>query len=119
MSILIVDDNHNICVTLADIFSAKGYEVETAISGKEAFTIFQNEHIDFVLTDIKMPEMNGVELFRALKDIRADIPVVLMTAYANDVLVQEGLKEGALVVLNKPLDIDNLLLHIESIYKGR
>lgn len=115
MSILIVDDNPNICTTLKDIFIAKGYEVEIAYSGTEALDVFSAENIDCVLTDIIMPCMNGVELYRALKQIQLDIPVVLMTAYSTGDLVQEGLREGALVVLNKPLDIDNLVQHISAI----
>lgn len=115
MSLLIVDDNPNICRTLKDIFNAKGFEVEVAYSGMEALSVFSAENIDCVLTDIRMPSMNGVELYRALKQIQIDIPVVLMTAYSTDDLVKEGLREGALVVLTKPLDIDNLIRRISAI----
>ena len=72
-----------------------------------------------MLTDIKMPEMSGVELYRAIKARRPDLPVVLMTAYSTDKLVNEGLEEGAIAALTKPLDINLLLSFFSSLGRER
>lgn len=115
MSILIVDDNRSICVTLQDILITKGFDVEIAFSGAQALEKFNVQEFDCVLMDIIMPQMNGVELFRKLKLIREDIPVVFMTAYSTDNLVRDGLDEGALEVMDKPLDIENLIHCLSAI----
>ena len=112
MNILIVDDDPTMLKTLKDIFGLDKYTVETALSGIEALEKFNKSEFSCVLIDIKMPGMNGVELFQEIKKKQPQIPVILMTAYATDRLVLEGMREGALVTLTKPLDIDNLKKHI-------
>ena len=74
---------------------------------------------DCVLSDIKMPEVNGVELYRAIKAMNPDLPVVLMTAYSSDSLVREGLEEGAVAALTKPLDIGMLLTFFSFLRRER
>ena len=113
--LLIVDDDPLNTQTLAEIFTTAGYEVEVALSGEEALKIIDKIHFSCVLSDIKMEKMNGVELLRAVKLIQPAIPFILMTAYAIDDLLIEGIREGALVTLIKPLDIDLLLGHISRI----
>ncbi len=105
--------------TLKDILNAKGYEAEVAYSGPEALAKVAEAHFDAVLTDIKMPEMNGVELYKAIKGVKPHIPVVLMTAFSTDRLVNEGLEQGAIAVLNKPLDINALLSFFSMLRKER
>ena len=119
MRILIVDDDHRMAKTLTDIFKVKGCEAEDAYSGPEALEKVAEGHFDCVVTDIKMPEVNGVELYRAIKAMRPDLPVVLMTAYSTDKLVDEGLEEGAVGALTKPLDINLLLCLFSSLRKER
>jgi len=119
LHILIVDDDRRMAKTLTDIFKVKGYEAEAAYSGPEALDKMKKDHFDCVLTDIKMPEVNGVELYKAIKAMRPDLPVVLMTAYSTDRLVKEGLEEGAIATLTKPLDINMLLAFFSSLRKER
>ena len=109
LSILIVDDDRRMARTVRDILKVKGYQAETAFSGTEALERIKEAPFDCVLTDIKMPGINGVELYQAIKEIHPQLAVVLMTAYSSDALIEEGLKEGVLASLTKPLDI-NLLL---------
>ena len=104
--ILVVDDDLRMVKTLVDILKVKGYEAEGTNSGYEAQEKLAEKNFDCVLADIKMPQMNGVELYRAIKAIQPDLPVVLMTAYFTDKLVEEGLEEGAIASLVKPLDIN-------------
>ena len=107
--ILVVDDDRRMARTLADIFRVKGYDVDTAYSAKEALEEIEKGEIDCVLSDIRMPEVSGVELYRAIRENNPGLPVVLMTAYSDDSLMKEGLEEGAITVLPKPLDINALL----------
>ncbi len=119
LHILVVDDDHRMANTLLDIFKVKGCEAEAAYSGAEALEKVKKDHFDCVLTDIKMPEVNGVELYRAIKALHPHLPVVFMTAYSTDRLVKEGLEEGAIATLTKPLDINLLLSFFSSLRKER
>lgn len=116
---LVVDDDHRMAKTLVDILKVKGYEAEAAYSGPEALDKVKKVSFDCVLTDIKMPGMNGVELYRAIKETKPDLPVVMMTAYSADRLVKEGLEQGALAALTKPLDINLVLSFFSSLRKER
>jgi two-component system response regulator HydG len=113
LSILIVDDDRRMANTLRDIFKIQGYEAEVAYSAPEALDRVKESPFDCLLTDVKMPEMSGLELSRAVKSLQPKLPVMFMTAYSTDKLVQEGLEEGGVAVLTKPLDI-NLLLGLVS-----
>ena len=116
--LLVVDDMHMACKSLADILRLDGYEVKTATSGQDALKIFEEHKIDCVLTDIKMPTMNGVELLREIKEVAPEVPVMMMTAYATDRLVEDGIRAGALLTLYKPLDINNLRKQIALAVQG-
>jgi CheY-like chemotaxis protein len=102
--------------TLADIMSIKGFEVYAACSGMEALAILQTQHVDILLTDVVMPDMNGVELYRATRKTYPKLTAILMTAYAADDIIHQGLAEGIKTVLTKPLDIDFMLV-LFSAYK--
>lgn len=113
VSILVVDDNLPVIKTLKDILEAKSYRVFTASTGNEVLKIMKKEFINILLTDIKMPDMNGVELYQKLQKINKRPATILMTAYAADDIIKEGLDIGIKTVLTKPLDIDLLLNLIE------
>jgi len=117
LCILIVDDDSRMAKTLLDIFKVEGYEAEASYTGPEGLEKVAERPFDCVLSDIKMPQMNGVELYRAIKAIQPELPVVLMTAYSE--LVQEGLEEGPIATLTKPLDINLLLSFLSCLRKER
>ncbi len=117
--ILVVDDDRRMVKTLVDILKVKGHEAEGANSGYEAQEKLAKRNFDCVLADIKMPQMNGVELYRAIEATQPDLPVVLMTAYFTDKLVDEGLADGAIASLTKPLDINLLLGFFSFLQKER
>lgn len=119
LRILVVDDDPGMVKTLVDIFKVKGYEAEAAFSAPEALSKVAEGHFDCVLSDVRMPQVNGVELYRAIKAEQPDLPLVLMTAYSADHLVQEALAEGAIACLTKPLDVDALLHFFASLRKER
>jgi CheY-like chemotaxis protein len=114
--ILVVDDNPSMAKTLADIMSIKGFEVHAAYSGLEALAILQSQPVDILLTDVFMPDMNGVELYRRARKIFPKLITIFMTAYAADDVIRQGLAEGIKTVLTKPLDID-FTLTLFSAYK--
>ncbi len=119
LNILIVDDHHNIARTLADILKFKGYQAEVAHSGPEALEKVDGGDLDCVLSDIKMPGVNGVQLYRTIKARQPDLPVVLMTAYSADNLVKEGLAAGVVATLTKPLSFDLLFTFFSFLKKKR
>jgi two-component system, NtrC family, response regulator HydG len=116
-SILVVDDDPTNAGVLADILEVKGFKVYAANSGKEALAILRDHPVDILLTDVKMPGMNGLELYRATRETHPKLVTILMSAYAADELIQQGLAEGIKTVLNKPLDIDFLLMMISAYMK--
>ena len=113
ISILVVDDNPAMAESLADILEAKGFSVSKAASGAEALEILRERPIDILLTDVKMPELDGLELFRETQSLYPKLITIFMTAYAADDLIQQGMAEGVKIVLTKPLEI-NFLLHLFS-----
>jgi two-component system response regulator HydG len=115
LRILIVDDDTNMAKTTAAVLRIKGYGAETAYSGSEALDKMVEDSFDCLLSDIKMPGINGVELYRAIKVQRPRLPCILMTGYSSDNLVQEGLREGALAVLTKPVKIEKMLAMLAQI----
>jgi len=110
ISILVVDDNPAMADTLADILEVKGFSVHAAASGAEALKILREQPVDILLTDVKMPEMNGLELYRETRKLYPRLITIFMTAYAADELIQQGMAEGVKTVLTKPVDINFLLL---------
>jgi DNA-binding NtrC family response regulator len=108
--ILIVDDEFNSRSLLAQLLEDEGFAVTTAEDGRSALHVLENEPCGIVLTDIRMPLMDGIELFHKVKELYPDIPVILFTAYGTIESAVNALKEGAFHYLEKPVNID-LLKH--------
>jgi two-component system, NtrC family, response regulator HydG len=117
--ILIVDDDQRMTRTLTDILNLAGYEAVEASSGPQALELVRSQAFDCVLTDVRMPDMDGVEFHHQLRQSQPGLPVVLMTAYAADEIIRKGLDEGVVGVLDKPLDISHLLSFFISLVKNR
>ncbi|MFO0589630.1 MAG: response regulator [Polyangiaceae bacterium] len=112
MRVLLVDDEGSLLLTLAANLELEGFEVALAGSGEAALEIITREPFDLVLTDIRMPGMNGVELFHRVRRLRPEMPVVLMTAFAVEELVDQALSSGAFTVLPKPFSIEQVVATI-------
>lgn len=108
-TILVVDDNQDLLETFALILKRHGFSVETAASGTAAIAKFRQHNFDVTLMDIVMPEVNGIEAFRRIKEIAPNASVILMTAYSDAELLRAARDEGARCVLNKPISIDKLI----------
>jgi len=113
--VLIVDDDQRMTDTLVDILEAKGYQAYPANSGEEALEKAKTDRFHCVISDIKMPGMNGVELFRAYREIHPDTPIILMTAYAPGDLLTSEVSESVVAVLRKPFDIDMVITFLSAI----
>ncbi len=101
-SVLIVDDETFIRQILARIVSREGYEVRQACDGRDALARLSEASYDIVISDIKMPNMDGMELLAEIKANHPDIPVILITAYAGEYSAEEALKAGADAFIAKP-----------------
>src|SRR2546430_4218034 len=106
--ILVVDDERSILVLLKEALSQWGYHVTTAASATEALAILKSELFDALITDIRMPDMSGLELLREVKKQDESIEVVMMTGYPTIASAVQALKEGAYDYLSKPLILDEL-----------
>jgi len=115
LHILIVDDDVGMTKTLGDILELVGHEVGIALSGREAIAKVRAEPFDCIFMDIRMPGMNGVEAFKQIKELAPACPVVMMTAYAVHDLIEEAKREGALAVLDKPIDPARLIGMVEAL----
>ena len=113
-TILLADDNGEFAQNLSDILELKDYAVLIASDGFQALDIIKETPVDLVLMDIKMPVMNGVETFKKIKQIAPITPVIMLTAFALEELIQESLREGAFACLKKPIDFDELFDTIEK-----
>src|SRR5690349_9042682 len=106
--ILVVDDERHILEVLRDTLTHFGYRVTCATTGAEALAAVRSELFDAAITDIRMPEMSGVDLLREIKKHDDSIEVVVMTGYPTIHSAVEALKEGAYDYLSKPLIFDEL-----------
>ncbi|MGK9477749.1 response regulator [Melioribacter sp. OK-6-Me] len=107
--ILCVDDEDVVLDSFRKILVLDGYSVDTVNSGHEATTLVQSHHYDFVFTDLKMPEMDGVEVTKTIKHLRPDIDVIIITGYATVESAVECMKYGAMDYVQKPFTEDELL----------
>lgn len=96
------------------ILEAKGYQVDTATDGFQAIEKAREAAFDVALIDIKMPGINGVETYRKMKSTDLKTKVIMITAYAIEELIQEAYIEGAVGVMQKPLEIDSLITSIDA-----
>ncbi len=106
--ILIVDDDNYVLESISGILQAFGLNVIKTASPFEAIRLFKAEQPQIILTDIKMPQLDGIELLKRLHEIDTKIPVILMTAYAEIELAVDAVKEGAFDFILKPFTVDQI-----------
>ncbi|MEZ4454245.1 MAG: response regulator [Nannocystaceae bacterium] len=107
--ILVVDDNRELADNLAELLEDAEYAVTVAYDGPSAIAAAKRQRFDAVLTDIRMPGMDGVELIRELQAMNLATNYFLMTAYASDVVLAEAVRSGVQAILNKPFELGLLL----------
>jgi two-component system NtrC family response regulator len=107
-TILVVDDEKNYLVVLSAFLSEEGYEALTADNAQRALEIVESTDLDLVLTDMKMPSMNGIELLQRIKEKAPDLPVIMMTAYGTVEKAVEAMQLGAFNFIQKPFQNETL-----------
>jgi CheY-like chemotaxis protein len=112
--ILAVDDEEIILDSFRKILVLDGYSVDTVETGQEALGLIQKNQYDFVFTDLKMPQMGGVEVCKGVKQLRPDIDVIVITGYASVDTAVETMKFGAMDYIQKPFTEDELLTHVKE-----
>jgi two-component system NtrC family response regulator len=117
--LLVVDDEETQRLMLGNILERAGFEVVAASDGREALGWLERGGFDLLLTDQRMPEMNGLELLEQARKLHAQMPVVLMTAYGTVSTAVDAMKRGAADYLTKPFERDELLLVIEKVMRQR
>ncbi len=121
--ILLVDDDPATCTTLRSILAKKGHQVATAHTGEEAIAVTREAAYDILFVDIKLPTINGLETYLAIKEINPEAVAVMMTAFRQEVadLVEAALSNDAYTCLYKPIEMEQLLRLVAEIAekKGR
>jgi two-component system response regulator PilR (NtrC family) len=116
--VLIVDDEPSMREMLRIVLRRDGFDVLVADNGRQAIALLQREQVDLLLSDIRMPDVTGVEVLRAAKDANRDIVAFMMTAYASTDTAVEAMRLGAVDYFTKPFSMDELRLkvrrHLES-----
>ncbi len=112
-SILIVEDEEVLRQSLAELLSDEGYEVHQACDGKEAYDYILKQSVDLVLSDIRMPNMDGIELLGKLQQAAPQTPVIILTAYGTVESAVAAMRSGAHDYLLKPINFDDVLLKVE------
>ena len=115
LEILLVDDESELRETLASQLTASGYSVQTAADGAQGAEALSKQPFDVLISDIRLPEIDGLTLFRQIREAAPATEVILMTAYAEVSQAVSALKEGAYAYLTKPFDMDELLLQVRRI----
>lgn len=113
--ILVVDDDAAIREALSDTLSLEGYTTETAADAHAALSILlSGQHVDLVISDVQMPQVDGLSLLNSVREARIDVPVMLMTAYGSIDQAVTALQSGACDYLSKPLDVPTVLEKVET-----
>ncbi len=102
--ILIVEDDPNVGESLRHLFEKKGYDILLASNGKEALNLFRQEVVDLVITDVVMPKMDGIELLEALKELRPETEVIVISAQGTIEKAVQAMKLGAFDFIEKPIN---------------
>ncbi|MGD9301691.1 MAG: sigma-54 dependent transcriptional regulator [Desulfobacterales bacterium] len=113
-TILVVDDEKNYLLVLSAVLEDEGYEVLTAQSGHEALDIQKSSDLDLILSDMKMPAMDGIQLLENIKALDPDLPVIMMTAHGTIDKAVEAMQKGAYSYILKPFDNERLTIYVKK-----
>ncbi len=114
--ILIVDDEQNMRIALFEALKRNGYEVEVAENGRMALELLQKSNPDILITDIRMPEIDGLELLHQAKQMKPELPVVIITGYATINTAVEAMKNGAFDYIMKPFPVEVIENTVERVF---
>ncbi len=109
--VMVVDDDENLCANMKDVLNDKGYRVSVAYNGNTAIEKAGENNFDIILVDLKMPALNGLETYLAIRDFRPNVVAIVITGYRQEMahLVQQARRETVYACLEKPIAMDELV----------
>jgi two-component system response regulator PilR (NtrC family) len=113
-NLLVVDDEQGMRQLLSLVFGRGGHKVRAAENGRRALELLREQPADLIVSDVKMPDMGGIELLRGARQLLPDVGVIMMTAFASVETAREAFKLGADDFIQKPFDVDELKLIVEK-----
>jgi DNA-binding NtrC family response regulator len=113
--ILIVDDEEGLRDGLSKLLEGEGYAVVAAETGEEALQILQQSHIDLVLTDMRMPGMDGIELLKKIRERHGELGVIILTGYGQIESYIEAMNFGAIEYVSKPFKVNELKFIVNKV----
>jgi DNA-binding response OmpR family regulator len=119
LRVLLVDDEAGFSEVLAKRLRRRGLTVRVALSGAEALRMLRESDFDAAVCDLKMVDMDGIEVLKIFKKMVPELPVLMLTGHGSEEAARDGLKAGAADYLLKPCDIDELLAKIAAVTAGK
>ena len=117
--LLVIDDEANMRHMLSTVLKKSDYHVDTAADGSEGLEMIQSEHYDFILCDIKMPKMDGMDFLKSAGDKISNSTVIMMSAYGSIDTAIEAMKLGAYDYIIKPFKVDEIRIIIEHTFTSK
>ena len=115
LNVLIVEDSYSVREVLRNLLSKRGHRCKSAANGREAMDKVAQDHFDVVITDVHMPEMDGITLTRELAVRFSDLPVMIMTGQLDEHCRKSALSAGAREILRKPFEISEFMVRLHKI----
>ncbi len=120
IALLLVDDEEGFVNVLAKRMARRGIEVTGVLTGTEALQVLRKKDFDIAVLDLKLEDMDGIEVLKIIKKMAPDIPVIMLTGHGSEQAAEEGLKYGAMDYLTKPCDLEELIAKLnKAIPAGR
>ena len=119
IKILLVDDEKGFVDVISKRMSKRNIEVTKAYSGKDALQALRKADFDAVVLDLKMEDMDGIEVLKIFKKIAPDLPIIMLTGHGSEEAARDGIRFGAFDYLTKPCDFDELILKIQEVVSSR
>ncbi len=116
--LLLVDDEQGFVTVLAKRMSRRGIDVTTTFNGSEAIQTLRKEDFDVAVLDLKMEDMDGIEVLKIFKKMYPEMEVIMLTGHGSEKAAQEGMKYGAFDYLSKPCDFQELIQKIKKAVGG-
>ncbi|MDQ6992176.1 MAG: response regulator [Mariprofundus sp.] len=115
--LLLVDDDHTIRMTMGAMMKLVGFDVLYAENGKKGLSLFQQQHglIDLIITDVCMPEMNGIDMIRAIRMQDKVVPIIVITGFAESELLDQ-IEFNNATLFEKPIHFKSIITHIELLH---
>ena len=111
--IMIIEDDEAMRSLLEDFFEEEGFETDSASNGADALRILSKDHLDLIVTDIRMPGLTGLDILPRVRRLKPETPIIVMTAYGSEDVRRRSLESGATTYLEKPIHLSKLrtLIH--------